>query len=280
MGLPICRCLLAAGFPLTVWNRSSEKAQGLVASGAAVADSPLELAQRASIIMLCVTDAKAVEAVLFGGDGIAGTRCDRKILIDHSSIHPDATREMAARLEAQSGMHWVDAPVSGGVPGAEAGTLAVMCGGRPADFATIESVLAAISARATLFGDVGAGQTAKLCNQMIVGCTLATIAEALRFASDAGINAHKLMPALAGGFADSKPFQIFGPRMLDGAPEALSNIDTVLKDVETALDVGRGQTTAMPMTGTAAQLYRLLSAQGEGQREFDALYDLGQPRKP
>jgi len=273
------RRLIAAGYALSVWNRSPEKAEPLVEQGASLAATPVDLAESAPIILLCVSDAKAVDAVLFGDRGLASGRFEGRILVDHSSIHPDATRQLAARLEAQSGMRWIDAPVSGGVPGAEAGTLAIMCGGRAEDFAKVQPVLTHLSARATLFGDVGAGQTAKLCNQMIVGCALATIAEALRFASDAGIDAHRLMPALAGGFADSKPFQIFGPRMLDGAAEPIGHIDTVLKDVETALDVGRSQTTSMPMTATAAQLYRLLAAQGLGRREFDALYTLGRPAK-
>ena len=272
MGRPMARRLLGAGRAVAVWNRSPDKAAALRAAGAETAASAAELAGTADIVFTCVTDTAAMEAVVFGPDGIAEADGRGKVLVDHSSIHPEATRAFAERLGAANGMSWIDAPVSGGVAGAEAGTLAIMAGGSAESFARVRPYLDHLCARATLLGAVGAGQTAKLCNQMIVGCGLAVIAESLSLATKAGIDAGALIPAVAGGFADSKPLQIFGPRMLAGVETPIGHLEIVLKDLETALDVGGKAQAPMPMTGAAGALYRHLVARGQGKREFDALY--------
>ncbi|HLT03418.1 MAG TPA: NAD(P)-binding domain-containing protein, partial [Pseudomonas sp.] len=132
MGLPMCRRLLAAGFPLTVWNRSPDKCAPLAEQGARMAARPAELCE-AEILMLCLADTAAVREVVFGSQGIVETARPGQLLVDFSSAEPTATREMAAELEARTGMRWVDAPVSGGTPGAEAGSLAIMAGGREED---------------------------------------------------------------------------------------------------------------------------------------------------
>ncbi len=231
MGLPMARRLLAAGCTLTVWNRSPEKAGIALAEGAQVATSAAAVAEAADIIFTCVTDTTAMEAVVFGPDGIAEAGGEAKLLVDHSSIHPEATRAMAKRLAASNGMSWLDAPVSGGVAGAEAGTLVILAGGLQADFDRAALYLAHISQRATLMGGLGAGQTAKLCNQMIVGCTFVVIAEALRLAANSGIDPLTLINAMSGGFANSRPLQIFGPRMLQRIDEPLAHVGVVLKDL-------------------------------------------------
>jgi 3-hydroxyisobutyrate dehydrogenase len=232
------------------------------------------VAEASEIVFACVTDAPAVEAILFDAGGIAEAEGRDKVFVDHSSIHPDATVAFAARLEAANGMRWIDAPISGGTKGAEEGTLAIMAGGAEADFERVAPVFRHTSARATLMGPTGAGQTTKLCNQMIAGSTFVTIAEALRFATNAGIDAARLMEALKGGFADSLPFQILGPRMLQEIEEPLGHNDTILKDVETALEIGGRVGAPMPMTAAAAQLYRLLVAQGHAKDEPGILYKL------
>ena len=180
----------------------ADKAAALVEAGATAAAHPREVADAAVIIFMCLTDAAAVEEVVFGPDGLAAAAGPGKLVVDFSSIHPDAARSIAARLKAANGMGWVDAPVSGGTKGAEEGTLAVMAGGDAADIARARPYVLAMARRLTHMGPIGAGQTTKLCNQVIVGCAMAVLAEATRLATNAGIDAQRLPEALAGGFAD------------------------------------------------------------------------------
>ena len=211
MGFPMAHRLLNAGYEVAVWNRSLGKVTGLVEAGARLAANPLGLAKAASVIFICVTDAKSVEEVVFGADGLAAAAGAGKLVVDFSSIHPDATRSIAASLKAANGMGWIDAPVSGGTKSAEEGTLAVMAGGEVADVERVRPYVLAMARRLTHMGPIGAGQTTKLCNQVIVGCAMTVLAEATRLAANTGIDAAKLPEALAGGFADSIPLQLFVP---------------------------------------------------------------------
>jgi 3-hydroxyisobutyrate dehydrogenase len=167
-------------------------------------------------------------------------------------------------LKAANGMGWIDAPVSGGSKGAEEGTLAVMAGGDAADIERVRPYVLAMARRLTHMGPVGAGQTTKLCNQVIVGCAMTVLAEATRLAVNAGIDASKLPEALAGGFADSIPLQLFVPRMAQGIHSPpLGHISTMLKDLDTVVDVARNTSSPVPMSALAAQLFRLAkSARG------------------
>ncbi|MAG96003.1 MAG: NAD(P)-dependent oxidoreductase [Alphaproteobacteria bacterium] len=273
MGSRMARRLLDAGYEVAVWNRSAGKSEALVAAGARAAASPAEAADFADVVFACVTDAYSVRQVVFGENGLASVDGAGKVFVDHSSIRPDACREMAADLREASGWGWIDAPVSGGAMGAEQGTLAIMAGGDQADFDKTVEAVAEMSARYTLMGPSGAGQVTKLVNQVIAGCSFVMIGEAVRLASDAGIDAAKLTECLKGGFADSTLFQILVPRMLAGVDEPFGHVKTVLKDVETALDLGYQSGTTMPMTAAAAQIYRLLEAQGHAFKEPTFLYD-------
>ena len=264
MGFPMTRRLVSAGYDVTVWNRSSGKAAALVAAGARLAPQPRDVAATASILFTCLTDAAAVEEVVFGPDGLATATGSGKLVVDFSSIHPDAARAIAARLKLANGMGWIDAPVSGGTIGAEEGTLAVMAGGDAADIERARPYVLAMARRFTHMGPTGAGQTTKLCNQVIVGCAMAVLAEATRLAVNAGIDASRLPEALAGGFADSIPLQLFVPRMVQGIHSPpLGHIATMLKDLDTVVDVARGTSSPVPMSALAAQLFRLAkSARG------------------
>ena len=264
MGFPMTRRLVSAGYDVTVWNRSSGKAAALVAAGARLAPQPRDVAATASILFTCLTDAAAVEEVVFGPDGLATAAGSGKLVVDFSSIHPDAARAIAARLKLANGMGWIDAPVSGGTIGAEEGTLAVMAGGDAADIERVRPYVLAMARRFTHMGPTGAGQTTKLCNQVIVGCAMAVLAEATRLAVNAGIDASRLPEALAGGFADSIPLQLFVPRMVQGIHSPpLGHIATMLKDLDTVVDVARGTSSPVPMSALAAQLFRLAkSARG------------------
>jgi 3-hydroxyisobutyrate dehydrogenase len=264
MGFPMSQRLLKAGYDVTVWNRSPGKATALVEAGAKLAAVPRDVAESADIIFMCLTDAAAVEEVVFGSDGLATVAGAGKLVVDFSSIHPDAARAIAARLRLANGMGWIDAPVSGGTVGAEQGTLAVMAGGDAADVERARPYVLAMARRLTHMGPSGAGQMTKLCNQVIVGCAMAVLAEATRLATNAGIDATRLPEALAGGFADSIPLQLFVPRMAQGIHSPpLGHIATMLKDLDTVIDVARNTSSPVPMAGLAAQLFRLAkSARG------------------
>jgi 3-hydroxyisobutyrate dehydrogenase len=275
MGKPMSLRLLAAGYALTVWNRSRDKLAPLTAKGAHAADSPAAVARAADIVMLCVTDQHAAEEVLFGAEGVAVGGTAGKLVVDFSSIAPAAARAFAERLERECGMGLVDAPVSGGTVGAEQGTLAIMAGGRPEHIERARPVVANLAQRFTRMGDAGAGQVTKLCNQVIVGCLFPVIAEAVRLAEAAGVDANALPQALKGGFADSLPLQVFGARMAarQFAPP-LGAVSIMLKDLENAAAVAKDARVPLPMARTAAELYRLLAASLRDEQEPSVLVDL------
>ncbi len=263
MGLPMCQRLLAAGYPLVVWNRSPEKCAPLVALGADQVDTPVELCAQADIVLLCLADTQAVAEVMFAQRGIAAAISDKQILVDFSSIEPAATKDMAQRLFLASGAQWLDVPVSGGVVGAETGTLAMMAGGDAKALEQVTPVLERLSQRVTHMGAVGSGQVAKVCNQMLVACNAMVIAEVVALAEQAGVDAALLAPALAGGFADSKPLQILAPQMAQREFEPVKwHVRTLLKDLDMAVKLSQSHTSATPMSGLAAQLMRTHAAQG------------------
>jgi 3-hydroxyisobutyrate dehydrogenase len=276
MGLPMALRLLGAGHTVHVWNRSATKLEPAVARGAIAAATPQAAATAADIVLMCLMDAPAVEQVVFGASGVAIAPVAGKVLVDHSSMRPDSTRAFAARV-ADAGMAWIDAPVSGGVRGAGEGSLAIMCGGDAAAFARARPVLAAYGANINLMGPSGSGQITKLCNQVIAGTAMTVIAEAIHLAQNAGVDAAMLPKALAGGWADSKPLQILGPRMVAGYDKPIGAADTMLKDLDTALDLARETSSPLPVAGLAAQLLRILSAQGKGEDEPSALIRLYRP---
>lgn len=263
MGTPMTSRLLEAGYSVNVWNRNSEKLAAVMEKGAIAQNSIADVAQQSDIIMICVTNTDAVEAVVFGEGGIAASGCVGKVLIDFSSIEPDATRDFSERLHTQCGMEWVDAPVSGGVAGATAGTLAIMAGGNETTIEKVRPILAPLSARVTRMGAVGSGQVTKVCNQMIVSCNVMVMAEVLALAKKNGVDATLIPDALKGGFADSTPLQITGSRMAAEDFEAVTwHVKTLLKDLDMGVGLSKNRGSATPMTGLAAQLMRQHGAQG------------------
>lgn len=263
MGLPMCQRLLAAGYPLVVWNRNPDKCAPLVALGAKQAQSPAELCKDSDLILLCLADTQAVREVMFAEQGIAAAMTQQQLLVDFSSIEPAATREMAQMLLLSNGAQWLDVPVSGGVVGAESGTLAMMAGGDAQALAQVTPVLQHLSQRVTHMGPVGSGQVTKVCNQMLVACNALVIAEVVALAEQAGVDASLLAPALAGGFADSKPLQILAPQMAARQFEPVKwHVRTLLKDLDMAVKLSQNHASATPMSGLAAQLMRTHAAQG------------------
>ncbi|MBI3907286.1 MAG: NAD(P)-dependent oxidoreductase [Pseudomonas fluorescens] len=275
MGLPMCRRLLAAGYPLAVWNRNPEKCKPLVEAGARQVASPAELCQHADVVMLCLADTSVVREVVFGPAGVVEGAKKGQLLVDFSSLEPNATREMAAELAGKTGMGWLDTPVSGGVVGAEAGSLAIMVGGEVQDLERVRPVLLSLGQRVTHMGGVGAGQVTKACNQMIVACNALVIAEVVALAERSGVDASLIAEALAGGFADSKPLQILAPQMAENRFEPVKwHVRTLLKDLDTAVKFSREQGSATPISGLAAQLMRLQGSQGFLEKDPSTLVQM------
>jgi 2-hydroxy-3-oxopropionate reductase len=276
MGAPMARRLLAAGHEVKVWNRSAGKAAPLADLGAQVCDTPARAASDVEGVLMCLVDAAAVEAVVFGANGIAQAR-GLKWLADHSSIPPDVTRSLAQRLAASCGADWIDAPVSGGIGGVEAGTLAIMAGGAATHFAQAAAVMRAYAGNVTHMGASGAGQATKLCNQTIVAATVVAIAEAVGFAERNGIDVAKLAPALAGGWADSKPLQVFVPRMVKAQAQSIGALSTMLKDVDTVIAAAQQSGAPMPLTAGVQQILRIAAAMGLAQAELSAVVSVMLP---
>jgi 3-hydroxyisobutyrate dehydrogenase len=213
MGTAMSLRLLEKGWAVNVWNPEPEQMNPVVRAGAIEKASPAEVTRDSDIVLMCVLHTQAVEQCVFGREGIAMTASAGRILIDHSTIDPARSRRLAERLHAETGMKWIDAPVSGGPIAARQGTLTVMAGGDAESIATVATVMSDLAANVTHAGPSGAGQAAKVINQAIVGTTYVLMAEALMLAEAAGIDAAKLPQCLAGGHADGTLLQQLYPRM-------------------------------------------------------------------
>lgn len=274
MGEPMVNRLLDAGYRVNVWNRTRAKLDAMVARGAVAADTAFDLAQRSDYVFMCLMDAGAIEAVIFGDNGVARSG-HPTVLVDFGTIHPDQCRDFATRLQAASGTTWVDAPISGGVPGAQAGTLAIMAGGSGADVEMLRPVIAHVSGRFTHMGGQGAGLLTKLCNQIIVGSTMAIVAEAVNFAEKTGVDAHALTEALKGGFADSMPFQLFAPRMVArDFDNPMGATDTMIKDLVSIVDVAARTGAMTPMAQQSLKILRDASDHGGGQKDISVIIEV------
>ena len=275
MGGPMARRLIARGVSVRVWARNPDRLPPFDAAGATVCDSPAELAATSDIIMTCVYDTAAMEDLLFGNGRLVDGLTPGKTMIDFSSIRLEAARSLANRLRADHQTGMVDAPVSGGPPSAEAGTLVVMAGGEPSDFERVRPIVDGhLASRFTLMGQSGAGQATKLVNQAFVGNLLAVLAETARFSLNAGIDAQRIPEALAGGRADSRLLQEFFPVMLEGAFPRSGAIKTIVKDLDAVLGLAAETDTPMPMSGIAQQLHRMMIARGHGDEDVTALFKL------
>ena len=252
MGLPMSQRLCAAGHSVSVWNRSPGKTGELAALGATVHQQASEAVKGADIVVSMLESGPVVEDVLFS-QGVAGAMKHGALFIDMASIKPREARDHAARLGSMGIAH-LDAPVSGGVSGAEDGKLVIMVGGKAADFERAKPVFAHFG-RATHVGPHGSGQLAKLANQMIVGITIGAVAEALLFTKAGGADMAKVKEAITGGFADSRILQVHGQRMVerDFAPRARMSIQ--LKDMRNALATADEIGFAAPVTALFEKLY-------------------------
>jgi 2-hydroxy-3-oxopropionate reductase len=254
MGDPMVRRLLAAGYPVTAWNRTFSKAQALAGAGAQPVAQLDEAVRGADIVISMLEAGPIVDGVLRQA---LPSLAPRALWIDMSSTRQSEAQQFHALLTAQ-GRRFVDAPVSGGVGGAAAGTLAIMAGGGADDFAEAQPVLAAMG-RPTLVGPAGSGQVAKLCNQLIVGATINIVAEAMLLAQAAGADPAAMRAAIRGGFAESKILDVHGQRMLERNFVAGGQVKTQLKDQRNVLAAAQAAGVTLPLTQLVTDRYQALA---------------------
>ncbi|HYW26220.1 MAG TPA: NAD(P)-dependent oxidoreductase [Terriglobales bacterium] len=270
MGLPMARNILNAGYHLTVWNRTAAKAAPLVAGGARQAGSAADVARVSDVVVTIVTDSPDVEAVVGSADGVLSGATAGSTWIDMSTISPEVTRRLGAAA-AERGVAALDAPVSGGPPGAEAGTLSIMVGGDQEVFDACLPLLQTMGKTITRVGDLGAGQVTKACNQVVIAATLAGIAEALVLGAKAGVDPSLIRQALLGGYAGSRLLEVHGQRMIDHAFDPGFFVKLHDKDLHIVLDMARGLGVAAPVSALAAQHFNALIADGDGELDNSSM---------
>jgi 3-hydroxyisobutyrate dehydrogenase len=258
MGAPMVRNLLAAGFDLTVWNRTTARCEPAAEAGATVADSPAAVAARSDITITCVTASADVEAVILGADGAPSPVIDGvrpgSVVVDMSTISPAVTRQLAARLAVRD-VQLLDAPISGGEQGAINGTLSIMVGGDPATLDRVRPVLEAMGSRITHCGPSGAGQTVKLCNQIAVSVNNLAMAEALLFCQASGVNPATMLEAISAGAAGSWQISNLGPRIVERDFAPGFKIGLQQKDLRLALEAADQLHLPLAATSLVHQLF-------------------------
>lgn len=266
MGSRMTQRLLNANFPVAVWNRTATACEPLITHGATV----LNLAEIGNypVILLCLADDDAVSQVI---TQIEPYLTDGQIIVDFSSLSVECTQQLAQRV-AQKQCHWIDSPVSGGVQGAEQGTLVIFAGGDAQRIAQLQPIYQALSQRVTVMGGTGTGQATKICNQLIVASASTVIAEAVALAQKSGVNAELLAPALAGGFADSKPFQILAPRMATQQFEPVQwKVQTLSKDLNNAVNLAQQHGLNIPVAQRALQQLQQHQTQGYAEQDLSTV---------
>jgi 2-hydroxy-3-oxopropionate reductase len=279
MGGAIGARLLATGARLAVFDLDPQKVAALVALGAMAAPSAAEAARGARAVILSLNAPHIVRAAAFGPGGVAEGAAKGTLVIDMSSIDPEATKALATEA-ADRGLRWVDSPLSGGIPKAATGELTLMQGGAEADVAEAQAVLSGVASNQTRMGGPGAGQTTKLINQVLCGLGFLAVAEATALAEAAGVDAMMIPKALQGGRADSAILQEYMPRMAARDYRRTGRIDNMVKDLNGAADLARLTHTAMPLTALCAEVHRMLTAAGLGGEDQAALMEFFRgPRK-
>lgn len=263
MGRGMTHNLLRAGRAVTVWNRTAARMDEFAAAGAKRASSPADLAARSDVILICVSDTPDVEGVLFGRDGVSAGIKPGTLVVDHSTISPQKTVEMAKQLNAQ-GAAYLDAPVSGGSEGAAKGTLSIMVGGDVKDVERAMTVFQAYGRNITHVGAQGAGQMVKLVNQILVVVNQLAASEALLFAQAGGLDLAKTIAAVKDGAAGSWMLANRGPQMIVRDFRPGFTIDLQQKDLRLVLEAADEMGVPLMATGMVFQLYRTLQAQGLG----------------
>ncbi len=271
MGRPMALNLIKAGFALAVHARRAESMQPLAAAGALTCASPAEVARHSDVILTMVSDTPDVEAVILGPDGVIEGLQPGAAVVDLSTISPSVTRSIAERLREQ-GVEMLDAPVSGGEVGAIQATLSIMVGGAAPTFARVRPLFDAMGRNIVHIGGNGAGQVCKSCNQILVGATIAGVAEALLLAQAAGADPAKVREALLGGFASSRVLEIHGQRMIDQDFEPGFKARLHQKDMRIVMETAQELGLALPSAAMIAQYLNALVGRGLEETDSAAIY--------
>ena len=270
LGAPMAHNLLQAGYPLTVFNRTPGRCEPLRAAGAQVVSRPADAADAAEVLLVCVSDDTAVEAMLLGSGGaIEGLR-PGSLVIDCSTIAPATSRRVAAVL-AEREVHYLDAPVTGGTEGARAGSLSVLVGGEAAQLERARPLLNLLGTTITHFGPVGAGQEAKAVNQVLVAGSYAAVAEALNLAERLGLNSQQVVQALKGGAAGSWALEHRSERMINDHYPLGFKLALHRKDLAIALEAAAAQRLELPVSRLVAAMEDTLLAGGHGELDVSVL---------
>lgn len=272
MGGAIGTRLLETGNSLSVFDLDAEKVAQLVALGGVAASSAAQACREVDFVITSLNASRIVEIAAFGPDGITEGAKPGTVIIDMSSIEPDATRRFA-QMAADKGLAWVDSPLSGGAPKALIGELTLMAGGAAEDVERAHVALRYVASNYTHMGPSGAGQTTKLINQVLCGLGFLAVAEATQLALDAGVDAAKIPQALKGGRADSALLQEYLPRFVEKDYRRTGRIDNMVKDLNAVNDLARQTGTSMPMTALCGEIHRMLTAAGLGGEDQAAVME-------
>lgn len=269
MGKPMAKNLLKAGYDLTVSDLNPSSVEELVACGAKSADNA-EIGQNCDLVLTMVPNSPQVKAVMLGEDGVASHMKPGSVFIDMSSINPVASKEIAAAL-AEKGIEMLDAPVSGGEPKAIDGTLSFMVGGKQEIFDKHKPILEAMGTSVVRCGDVRAGNTTKLANQIIVACNIQAVAEALVLAQKAGVDPQLVFDAIRGGLAGSTVMNSKAPMMIAGIDKPGFKVDLHIKDLNNALVCAHTVGAPVPMTAAVQEILQWLHSHDGGQKDHSAI---------
>ncbi|MEM6886932.1 MAG: NAD(P)-dependent oxidoreductase [Pseudomonadota bacterium] len=272
MGGAIGGRLLETGNDVWVFDLDHDRVDALVGAGGVAAASAAAASRKADFVITSLNSSRIVELAAFGTEGIVYGARAGTVIIDMSSIEPDATRDFAKRA-AERGLAWVDSPLSGGAPKARVGELTLMAGGEAKDVARAHLALRHVASNYTHMGPAGAGQTTKLINQVLCGLGFLAVAEATQLALDAGVTAAKIPQALKGGRADSTLLQEYLPRFVTKDYRRTGRIDNMVKDLNAVNDLARQTGTSMPMTSLCAEIHRMLTAAGLGGEDQAAVME-------
>lgn len=262
MGSPMARNLIQKGFQVTVFDLNQVAVDQLATEGATPATSGKEVAQNSDCVITMLPKGEHVRMAVFGENGVMEGASKGLIIVDMSSVSPVDSKEMAI-LAAAQGVHFLDAPVSGGEPKAIDGTLAIMVGGESAQFEEVKPVLQAMGSDIVLVGDSGCGTTAKLANQIIVNLNIAAVSEALTLASKAGIDIDKMYQAIRGGLAGSTVMDAKIPMILDRNFKAGGRVDINLKDLTNVMNTAHELSVPLPLSSQLLEIFHSLKADGK-----------------
>jgi 2-hydroxy-3-oxopropionate reductase len=273
MGKPIAYHMLKAGYRVVVHNRSQAAVEELVAAGAAKANTPREVATQCGFVITSLPDAPTVEAVCLAPNGIRDGALRDTVFIDTSTNHPETSRRIASLL-GERGMHALDAPVSGGEPGAIAGTLSVMVGGDEPVFRRAIPILERFGQTITYMGPPGSGQLTKLANQIIVALNYAAMGEGLVLGAKAGLDPEKLLRVFLGGQAQSRCLELKGEKVINGNYEPGGRLQLHMKDLQYALDTAKSYGVPLLFTSLVQQCFEATKAAGRGDWDHSAVITL------